>query len=129
MAKPIIRAFGILKKCATKTGSGTESNMNANEAMHIAAATEIPKLKQLHTFLQSKTNEFSDIVKIGRTHTQDATPLTHDPEFSGYTTQVRFFFNYYFKLYRFFCSVVSCFLWGCALESWLNLYGVNRQIN
>ncbi|KAL4569204.1 hypothetical protein LXL04_024838 [Taraxacum kok-saghyz] len=46
----------------------------------------IPKIKQLHTSLQSKTNEFSDIVKLGHTQTQDATPLTHDPEFSGYTT-------------------------------------------
>ncbi|KAI3736582.1 hypothetical protein L2E82_26456 [Cichorium intybus] len=155
MPEPIIRSFGILKKCAAKalegrvvteygldpstgkaimqaaqevvegklndhfplvvwrTGSGTQSNMNANEViantaaeilghkrgdkfvMHIAIATEfnsrlIPKLKQLHTSLQEKTNKFSDIVKIGRTHTQGATPLTLGQEFGGYTTQVCF---------------------------------------
>ncbi|KAF9597168.1 hypothetical protein IFM89_016156 [Coptis chinensis] len=115
-----------------QTGSGTQSNMNANEVianraseilghkrgekfvhpndhvnrsqssndtfptvMHIAAAVEmnsafIPKLKQLHTTLHSKSLEFNDIIKIGRTHTQDATPLTLGQEFSGYSTQVRY---------------------------------------
>ncbi|XP_020585816.1 fumarate hydratase 1, mitochondrial [Phalaenopsis equestris] len=169
MPDQIIRAFGILKKCAAKvnmeygldptigkaimqaaqevsegklnehfplviwqTGSGTQSNMNANEVianraseilgqkrgekfvhpndhvnrsqssndtfptvMHIAAATEvnnsfIPNLKQLHDSLHAKSVEFRDIVKIGRTHTQDATPLTLGQEFSGYTTQVKY---------------------------------------
>ncbi|KAH9730597.1 Fumarate hydratase 1 [Citrus sinensis] len=186
MPEPIVRAFGILKKCAAKvnmeygldpaigkaimqaaqevaegklndhfplvvwqTGSGTQSNMNANEVianraaeilghkrgekivhpndhvnrsqssndtfptvMHIAAAMEtnsrlIPNLKVLHNSLHSKSSriaaadftflrllhqsvEFKDIVKIGRTHTQDATPLTLGQEFSGYTTQVKY---------------------------------------
>ncbi|KAG6523759.1 hypothetical protein ZIOFF_013644 [Zingiber officinale] len=115
-----------------QTGSGTQSNMNANEVianraaeilghkrgdkfvhpndhvnrsqssndtfptvMHIAAAVEInscfiPSLKKLHSSLDSKSLEFKDIVKIGRTHTQDATPLTLGQEFSGYTTQVKY---------------------------------------
>ncbi|KAK3182987.1 hypothetical protein Dsin_030273 [Dipteronia sinensis] len=114
------------------TGSGTQSNMNANEVianraaeilghkrggkfvhpndhvnrsqssndtfptvMHIASAMEInsrliPNLKILHNSLHSKSVEFKDIVKIGRTHTQDATPLTLGQEFSGYTTQVKY---------------------------------------
>jgi len=115
-----------------QTGSGTQSNMNANEvianraieilggeigskdpvhpndhvnmgqssndtfptAMHIAAATMahevlLPGLIRLHAALEAKSEEFSDIIKIGRTHTQDATPLTLGQEFSGYTEQVR----------------------------------------
>ncbi|KAL1544968.1 fumarase fum1 [Salvia divinorum] len=71
------------------------SNDTFPTVMHIAAATEInskllPKLKQLHTTLHAKSHEFNDIVKIGRTHTQDATPLTLGQEFSGYTTQVKY---------------------------------------
>jgi fumarate hydratase class II len=63
-------------------------------AMHIAAASEIahlldPALAHLHAALQAKAKEFSKIVKIGRTHTQDATPLTLGQEFSGYAAQVR----------------------------------------
>ncbi|XP_021678216.2 uncharacterized protein LOC110663261 isoform X1 [Hevea brasiliensis] len=67
------------------------------EVMHIAAATEInsrliPNLRNLHTnlltTLLSKSTEFKDIVKIGRTHIQDATPLILGQEFSGYTTQL-----------------------------------------
>jgi len=78
-----------------QTGSGTQSNMNANEVMHIAAAVEmnskfIPSLRQLLSTLEAKSNEFKDIVKIGRTHTQDATPLTLGQEFSGYATQVKY---------------------------------------
>ena len=62
-------------------------------AMHIAAAEEIarlldPALAHLHDALQRKTKEFARIVKIGRTHTQDATPLTLGQEFSGYAAQV-----------------------------------------
>ncbi|MEA2982782.1 MAG: fumarate hydratase, class [Alphaproteobacteria bacterium] len=62
-------------------------------AMHIAAADEIahrldPALTHLHDALQAKTREFARIVKIGRTHTQDATPLTLGQEFSGYASQV-----------------------------------------
>lgn len=114
-----------------QTGSGTQSNMNANEvianraieclggelgsktpihpndhvnlcqssndtfptAMHVATAitaTEqlIPSLHELHAVLLGKVEEFSDIIKIGRTHTQDATPLTLGQEFSGYARQV-----------------------------------------
>ncbi|HWJ73410.1 MAG TPA: class II fumarate hydratase [Kaistia sp.] len=114
-----------------QTGSGTQSNMNANEvisnraiemlggelgskkpvhpndhvnmsqssndtyptAMHVAAAEEIvaklvPALKHLHAALDAKAKAWTDIVKIGRTHTQDATPLTLGQEFSGYAKQV-----------------------------------------
>ena len=114
-----------------QTGSGTQSNMNANEvianlanvalggqlgakkpvhpndhvnmsqssndsiptAMHIAAALEIaqrlkPALAHLHGALDAKAKEFERIVKIGRTHTMDATPITLGQEFSGYAAQV-----------------------------------------
>ena len=114
-----------------QTGSGTQSNMNANEvisnraiemlggvmgskkpvhpndhvnmsqssndtyptAMHIACAEEIhhrllPALHHLHKALDAKAKAWADIIKIGRTHTQDATPLTLGQEFSGYATQV-----------------------------------------
>jgi fumarate hydratase class II len=62
-------------------------------AMHIAAADEIarlldPALAHLQEALQEKSREFAGIVKIGRTHTQDATPLTLGQEFSGYASQV-----------------------------------------
>ncbi|KAJ4904394.1 Fumarate hydratase 1 [Raphanus sativus] len=65
---------------------------------HVNPATEtnsrlIPSLKTLHTTLDSKSFEFKDIVKIGRTHTQDATPLTLGQEFSGYSTQVKYGLN------------------------------------
>ena len=155
MPLPVIKAFGILKKCAAlaniqfgldpkvadaivkasdevisgklndhfplvvwQTGSGTQSNMNANEVIsnrgmeimggkvggkgihpnddvnrsqssndtfpsviHIAAVMEVnerllPKLRGLKNALAAKRDEFKDIVKIGRTHTQDATPIT-----------------------------------------------------
>ena len=114
-----------------QTGSGTQSNMNANEvisnraiealggtmgskkpvhpndhvnmsqssndtyptAMHIACAEEIvrhlvPSLTHLHAALDAKAKAFAHIIKIGRTHTQDATPLTLGQEFSGYAAQV-----------------------------------------
>ena len=114
-----------------QTGSGTQSNMNANEvianranellggklgeksqvhpndhvnrgqssndtfptAMHIAAARQIsdallPALRHLHEALDDKARAFADIVKIGRTHLQDATPVTLGQEFSGYAAQV-----------------------------------------
>ena len=114
-----------------QTGSGTQSNMNANEvisnraieimggemgskkpvhpndhvnmsqssndtyptAMHIACAEEIhhrllPALQKLRNALNDKAQAWNHIVKIGRTHTQDATPLTLGQEFSGYTAQV-----------------------------------------
>jgi len=171
MPKPVIKAFGVLKKAAAEvnvefgldpvvaeaiskaadevisgslyddhfplviwqTGSGTQSNMNTNEvisnraieilggelgsktpvhpndhvnksqssndtyptAMHISVAVEIhtvliPGLKKLHDALDAKAQEYADIIKIGRTHTQDATPLTLGQEFSGYVTQLKF---------------------------------------
>lgn len=114
-----------------QTGSGTQSNMNANEvisnraieilggvmgskkpvhpndhvnlgqssndtfptAMYVACALEIeqrllPSLSHLHDGLTVKAEAFKDIIKIGRTHTQDATPLTLGQEFSGYSAQV-----------------------------------------
>ncbi len=169
MAPPLIRALGVVKRCAARanlaldnldpkigeaiiqaagevaegklddhfplsvwqTGSGTQSNMNANEvvanraieilggeigskdpvhpndhvnrsqssndtfptAMHIAAAEEIvhrllPALHKLRNALNDKAEAFKDIIKIGRTHLQDATPLTLGQEFSGYVAMV-----------------------------------------
>jgi fumarate hydratase class II len=169
MPKPLITAFGILKRSAAKvnmeiagldkkigeaimkaadevisgkldgnfplvvwqTGSGTQTNMNVNEvisnraiemlggvmgskkpvhpndhvnmgqssndsfptAMHIAAAVEIeksliPALRTLHFALSKKSVEFAEIIKIGRTHLMDATPLTLGQEFSGYAKQM-----------------------------------------
>jgi fumarate hydratase class II len=171
MPLPLIRALGIVKKCAAKTnaalggldaklaetviaaaqevidgkhdgefplvvwqtGSGTQSNMNANEvisnraiemlggqmgsknpvhpndhvnrgqssndvfptAMHIAAAMAVkesllPALDHLARALEDKSQAFGNIIKIGRTHLQDATPVTLGQEFSGYATQVRY---------------------------------------
>ncbi len=115
-----------------QTGSGTQTNMNANEvisnraielaggtigskkpihpnddvnraqssndtfptAMHIATAEQVvhkllPALHTLHNALQQKEREFASIVKIGRTHLMDATPLTLGQEFSGYVSMVR----------------------------------------
>ncbi len=166
--REMIRALGILKKCAAvtnqklgllddkkakliiaaadeviggkldghfplvvwQTGSGTQTNMNANEvianramdmmglalpnkeihpnddvnkgqssndtfptAMHIAVGEEIqhrllPMMEKLRTALEGKQKEFKDIVKIGRTHLMDATPLTLGQEFSGYVMQL-----------------------------------------
>lgn len=69
------------------------SNDTFPTAMHIAVAMEInerllPGLQMLHDGLKAKSEEFKDIIKIGRTHTQDATPLTLGQEFSGYVQQV-----------------------------------------
>ena len=114
-----------------QTGSGTQSNMNANEvisnraiemlggvmgskkpvhpndhvnmsqssndtyptAMHISCVEEIhhrllPALQHLRNALNDKAHQFARIIKIGRTHTQDATPVTLGQEFSGYTQQI-----------------------------------------
>src|SRR3982075_94735 len=69
------------------------SNDSFPTAMHIAAAMHIvgdlvPALSELHRALRQKEKAFAHIVKIGRTHTQDATPLTLGQEFSGYAAQV-----------------------------------------
>lgn len=168
--REMVRALGILKKCAAKvnaelgllpedkakfimkaadevmsgklddqfplvvwqTGSGTQTNMNANEvianraiqlmggklggkevhpnddvnkgqssndtfptAMHIAVVESVnhsllPALEKLEKAFEEKTKEFSEIIKIGRTHLMDATPMTLGQEFSGYTTQINF---------------------------------------
>ena len=69
------------------------SNDSFPSAMHVATAVEInralvPALEHLHQALADKVAEFSDIIKIGRTHFQDATPLTLGQEFSGYARQV-----------------------------------------
>jgi len=69
------------------------SNDTYPTAMHIACAEEVarslmPGLSHLHAALQAKTEAFAHIIKIGRTHTQDATPLTLGQEFSGYSIQV-----------------------------------------
>jgi fumarate hydratase class II len=171
MPLPLVRALGIIKRCAAvtnvalgvldanlgkaiadaaeevihhklddhfplvvwQTGSGTQSNMNANEvisnraiemlggvmgskkpvhpndhvnasqssndtfptAIHIAAAEEvnltlIPALDYIAKALEAKAAEWKDIIKIGRTHLQDATPVTLGQEFSGYAAQLRF---------------------------------------
>src|SRR5437764_1520453 len=113
-----------------QTGSGTQTNMNANEvisnraieiaggvmgskqpvhpndhvnmsqssndtfptAMHIAAAEEmnklIPEVERVHAAIDAKAKEFADVVKIGRTHLQDATPITVGQEMSGWASLV-----------------------------------------
>lgn len=74
---------------------GQSSNDCFPTAMHIAAAREfnkrlLPSLRHLQDILADKTNEFKDICKIGRTHTQDATPIKLSQEFSAFETQVKF---------------------------------------
>ncbi|XP_054722784.1 fumarate hydratase, mitochondrial-like [Uloborus diversus] len=71
------------------------SNDTYPTAMHIAVAMEVelalfPALKHLLEALRNKEREFADIIKIGRTHTQDAVPLSLGQEFSGYATQIEF---------------------------------------
>lgn len=73
---------------------GQSSNDTFPTAMHIAAAmmvrdTLLPGLNKLAEGLEQKSEEFKDIIKIGRTHTQDATPLTLGQEFGGYAHQIR----------------------------------------
>jgi fumarate hydratase class II len=74
---------------------GQSSNDSFPTAMHIAAVEEIqhrllPALRHLHAALAAKAQEFADIIKVGRTHLQDATPLTLGQEFSAYARQVEF---------------------------------------
>ncbi len=73
---------------------GQSSNDTFPTAMHVAGAVEIarellPRLEALAQALEAKAEAFADLVKIGRTHLQDATPVTLGQEFSGYATQVR----------------------------------------
>jgi fumarate hydratase, class II len=73
---------------------GQSSNDSFPTAMHIAAAEEcanalLPALTELHAALHAKAQTFSKIIKIGRTHLQDATPVTLGQEFSGYAQQVQ----------------------------------------
>ena len=70
------------------------SNDTFPTAMHIATVIEVnerllPALETVASALEKKAEEFKDIIKIGRTHTQDATPMTLGQEFSGYAHQVR----------------------------------------
>ena len=72
---------------------GQSSNDTFPTAMHLATAMMahdvlLPGLEKLHAAMQTKVEEFDGIIKIGRTHTQDATPLTLSQEFSGYTHQI-----------------------------------------
>ncbi len=72
---------------------GQSSNDTFPTAMHIAAVTTItkdliPELKRLHDVLEEKATSFNDIVKIGRTHLQDATPLTLGQEISGWVAML-----------------------------------------
>ena len=97
------RAIEILKgKKGTKKPVHPNDHVNKSQstndvfptAMHISVATEtvnklLPNLKLLENELKKKTIEFKKIVKIGRTHLQDATPLTLGQEFSGYYEQVK----------------------------------------
>jgi fumarate hydratase class II len=74
---------------------GQSSNDTYPTAMNIAAAEQInnnliPALQHLHKAMAAKAKEFNDIIKIGRTHTQDATPMTLGQEFSGYVTQIEY---------------------------------------
>jgi len=88
-------------KLGTKTPVHPNDHVNMSQssndtyptAMNVAVAMEIngrlmPALKKLHDALDAKAKEFAPIIKIGRTHTQDAVPLTLGQEFSGYVTQV-----------------------------------------
>lgn len=74
---------------------GQSSNDTFPTAMHISTVERvndalIPAISTLARSFQKKTNEFQDIIKIGRTHLMDATPLTLGQEFSGYTTQLEY---------------------------------------
>jgi fumarate hydratase, class II len=71
------------------------SNDSFPTIMHIAAVMQItqhliPSLRTLYAALDKKSKEFKDIIKIGRTHLQDATPLTLGQEFSGYAQQIKY---------------------------------------
>ncbi|TGM24837.1 class II fumarate hydratase [Leptospira levettii] len=145
-----------------QTGSGTQTNMNANEvianraneifgsplgskspihpnddvnkgqssndvfptAMHIASAEMIihhlvPNLKFLESKLKEKSEKFHHIIKIGRTHLQDATPLTLGQEFSGYTQQLTYSLE---RIHRVLPSLYRIALGGTAVGTGLNTH-------
>lgn len=145
-----------------QTGSGTQTNMNANEvianranemfgsplgskspihpnddvnkgqssndvfptAMHIASAEMIihhlvPNLKFLESKLNEKSEKFQHIIKIGRTHLQDATPLTLGQEFSGYTQQLTYSLE---RIHRVLPSLYRIALGGTAVGTGLNTH-------
>ncbi|MBL0955074.1 MAG: class II fumarate hydratase [Leptospira sp.] len=145
-----------------QTGSGTQTNMNANEvianranemfgsalgskspihpnddvnkgqssndvfptAMHIATAEMIihhlvPNLKFLESKLKEKSEKFEHIIKIGRTHLQDATPLTLGQEFSGYTQQLTYSLE---RIHRVLPSLYRIALGGTAVGTGLNTH-------
>ena len=96
------RAIQILKgKLGSKKPVHPNDHVNKSQstndvfpsAIHIAIAIEtrdklLPSLNLLHKELKEKTNQFKNIIKVGRTHLQDATPLTLGQEFSGYHSQL-----------------------------------------
>ena len=152
-----------------QTGSGTQSNMNANEvisnraiemmggtlgskspvhpndhvnmsqssndtyptAMHIACAEQIhhdllPALRHLHKALAKKAKSWAKIIKIGRTHTQDATPLTLGQEFSGYAQQVK---NGIFRIEQTMPALMELAQGGTAVGTGLNApKGFDRKV-
>jgi fumarate hydratase class II len=74
-----------------QTGSGTQTNMNVNEVISnraIELAGVLPAVEALRNALAAKAKGWGHIVKVGRTHLQDATPITLEQEFSGYVTQL-----------------------------------------
>lgn len=100
------------------------SNDSFPTAMHVATAIEvntrlIPALKTLHQALASKAAEWKDIVKIGRTHLQDATPVTLGQEFSGYAAQVEFGIS---RVERAMTNVYHLAQGGTAVGTGLNTY-------
>eukprot|EP00535_Pseudo-nitzschia_heimii_P012302 CAMPEP_0197196538 /NCGR_PEP_ID=MMETSP1423-20130617/32411_1 /TAXON_ID=476441 /ORGANISM="Pseudo-nitzschia heimii, Strain UNC1101" /LENGTH=307 /DNA_ID=CAMNT_0042650343 /DNA_START=37 /DNA_END=956 /DNA_ORIENTATION=- len=101
---------------------GQSSNDSFPTAMHIAVAkmvteTTLPGLKTLHASLQRKSEQYKDIVKIGRTHCQDATPLTVGQEFGGYAKQVEYGIE---RLKTVLPSVCRLALGGTAVGTGLN---------
>lgn len=140
-----------------QTGSGTSTNMNANEvianlankalkggkihpndhvncgqssndiiptAIHVSARVEIqtrllPALKKLHTSLKKKASSFSKVVKIGRTHLQDATPMTLGQEFSGYAAQIG---NSIRRIERASDSLLELAIGGTAVGTGINTH-------
>lgn len=131
-----------------QTGSGTSTNMNANEvighlarahpndhvnrsqssndvfpaAIHVAAAEVVhnellPAMEVLHSALTRKADEFDDVIKIGRTHLQDAVPIRLGQEFSGYARQVELSLD---RIHRALDGLYELPLGGTAVGTGLN---------